>query len=94
MLALVLGTLLLAGPPASAHGGGGAAATIEAGPYLVYAYDGEPGAEPDTTRYTMMGAVAEVPSLVVDGLPHPKTTPAKATTRSPRSRGARSHCFG
>lgn len=54
MLALVLGSLLPAAPPASAHGGGGAAATIEAGAYLIYAYDGEPGAEPDRIRYTLI----------------------------------------
>lgn len=54
VLALMLGPLLLAGPAALAHGGGGAAVTIEAGAYLVYAYDGEPGTEPDTTRYTLI----------------------------------------
>jgi hypothetical protein len=66
VLALLLSPLVLAPPPASAHGGSGAAATREAGPYLVYVYDGEPGAEPNSIRYTLIVRDAET-GRPVDG---------------------------
>ena len=63
-LVAVLGLLVLTAPAAAAHGGGGAAQTIKAGPYLVYVYDGEPGMQPETIRYTLIVRDAETGSPV------------------------------
>lgn len=39
---------------ASAHEGGGSATTLDAGPYSISVYDGEPSAEPGKIRYTLI----------------------------------------